>query len=49
VLVGLAQMLGAGALVEQIGFAAQTTLYAIAGLAAATAIACRWRDVLRAG
>ena len=42
-------LLAAGALVDQIGFAAQTTLYAIAGLAAATAIAYRWRAVLRAG
>ncbi len=39
-------LLAAGALVDQIGFAAQTTLYALIGLAAATAIVYRWRAVL---
>ena len=39
-------LLLAGALVERIGFAAQTTLYALVGLVAATAIAYRWRSAL---
>jgi len=39
----------AGALIDRVGFAAQTTIYAVVGLAAATAIAYRWRAVLRAG
>jgi MFS family permease len=42
-------LLAAGALVDRIGFAAQTTLYALVGLAAATAIAYRWRATLRSG
>jgi predicted MFS family arabinose efflux permease len=39
-------LLGGGALVEQIGFRPQATLYALVGLAACTAITLRWRDVL---
>jgi len=34
-------------LIDRIGFAAQTTLLAMVGLAAATAITYRWRAVLR--
>jgi hypothetical protein len=39
-------LLAAGALVERIGFATQLTLYALVGLAAASAITYRWRKVL---
>jgi len=39
-------LLAGGALVERIGFTPQAILYALVGLAASTAIALRWRDVL---